>query len=143
MDNYIIGHVFAGDYPFDAALWCDKNNAMLEPLADRGYVIVAKPAPSPDMIKQTYENAVQAFLDATAKSRGYDNTYTCLSYRDSTNEVWKREANAFNVWRDSVWTKCHEILNAVMSGQIEQPSVNEVIAQMPEIDWGDADEQQK
>lgn len=137
MDNYIIGHVFAGDYPFDASLWCDLNNAALQPLADGGYVIVAKPAASHDEIKRMYEDAVQEHLDSTARSRSYDNTYTCLSYLNSTNEVWKREANAFNVWRDSVWTKCHEILNAVMSGQIEQPTVADVIAQLPAIDWGD------
>lgn len=70
MNSYIIGHVFADSYPFDAALWCDKNNAMIEPLEDGGYVIAAKPAPSPDVIKQTYENAVQEHLDSTAGSRG-------------------------------------------------------------------------
>jgi hypothetical protein len=78
---------------------------------------------------------VQAHLDATAQTRGYDNTYTCLSYLNSTDEQWRRESNAFNAWRDSVWRKAHEILNAFMAGKIEQPTVEEVIAQLPPIDW--------
>lgn len=95
------------------------------------------PQPSVEEILKGYENAVQAHLDATAQSRGYDNTYTCLSYLSSTDEIWKRESNAFNAWRDQVWRKCHEILNAFMAGEIEQPTVEELIEQLPVIDWND------
>ena len=94
-----------------------------------------QPPPSMEEQKKIYENAVQAHLDATAQTRGYDNTYTCLSYLSSTDEKWKRESNAFNVWRDNVWRKAHEILNAVLCGAIPQPTVEEVIAQLPSIDW--------
>ena len=97
-----------------------------------------RPEPTPPSMeeqKKVYENAVQAHLDATAQTRGYDNTYTCLSYLSSTDVIWKRESNAFNVWRDRVWRKAHEILNAFMAGEIEQPTVDEVIAQLPLIDW--------
>jgi hypothetical protein len=94
-----------------------------------------KPAPTAEEQKKVYENAVQAHLDATAQTRGYDNTYTCISYINSTDEVWRRESNAFNVWRDSIWRKAHEILNAFMRGEIEQPTIEEVIAQLPTIDW--------
>lgn len=96
-----------------------------------------KPEPTIEEILKGYENAVQAHLDATAQSRDYDNTYTCLSYLSSTDEIWNRESNAFNAWRDSVWRKCHEILNAVMAGAIEPPTVEELISQLPEIDWND------
>jgi hypothetical protein len=93
-----------------------------------------------EYIEQTlkgYEDAVQKYLDKTAQSKGYDNTYTCLSYLSSTDEIWNREANAFNAWRDSVWRKCHEILNGFMAGEIAQPTVEELIEQLPVIDWGD------
>lgn len=95
----------------------------------------APPAPTPEQIIKSYEDAVQKHLDQTAQSRGYDNTYTCLSYLSSTDEIWNREANAFNAWRDQVWRKCHEILNAVMAGTIQPPTVEELIAQLPVIDW--------
>ena len=84
---------------------------------------------------KVYENAVQAHLDATAQTRGYDNTYTCLSYTTSKDETWLRESLAFSEWRDSVWRKAHEILNAFKVGAIPQPTVEEVIAQLPKISW--------
>lgn len=107
-----------------------------------GYSLVRPepPPPSVEERKKVYESAVQSHLDATAQTRGYDNTYTCLSYLNSTDEQWKRESNAFNAWRDSVWRKAHEILNAFMAGEIAQPSIEEVIAQLPPIDWNDPTE---
>lgn len=100
----------------------------------------APPEPTVEEILKGYEDAVQAHLDATAQSRDYDNTYTCLSYLSSTDEVWNREANAFNAWRDIVWRKCHEIMNAALAGEIEPPTVEELIAQLPAIDWNDPKE---
>jgi hypothetical protein len=122
-----------------AAEWCNHNNATIE---DKGeyYEVVALPEPSPPSVeeqKKIYENAVQAHLDATAQTRGYDNTYTCLSYTTSKDETWLRESLAFSEWRDSVWRKAHEILNAYMAGEIAQPTVEEVIAQLPPVDWND------
>lgn len=95
------------------------------------------PEPTVEEILKGYEDAVQAHLDATAQSRDYDNTYTCLSYLSSTDEKWNRESNAFNAWRDQVWRKCHEILNAFMAEKIQQPTVEELLAQLPVIDWND------
>ena len=93
------------------------------------------PAPTPEQIIKVYEDAVQKHLDATAQSRDYDNTYTCLSYLSSTDETWHREANIFNAWRDRVWRKCHEILNAVMQEGFPPPTVDELINQLPKIEW--------
>jgi hypothetical protein len=137
--EFYIGQTFAGMYPPEAAEWCNKNNAHIEKV-DGVRTIVENPAPpepTPEEIVRGYENAVQAHLDATAQSRDYDNTYTCLSYLSSTDEIWRRESNAFNAWRDQVWRKCHEILNAVMAGQTAAPTVEELIAQLPVIDWND------
>ena len=122
-----------------AAEWCNHNNATIE---DKGeyYEVVALPEPPPPSIeeqKKIYENAVQAHLDATAQTRGYDNTYTCLSYTTSKDETWHRESSAFSDWRDACWRKAHEILNAYMAGEIAQPTVEEVIAQLPPVDWND------
>lgn len=137
--EFYIGQTFAGKYPPEAAAWCNKNNAHIEK-SNGVYTIVenpAPPAPTPEQIIRGYEDAVQAHLDQTAQSRDYDNTYTCLSYLSSTDEIWNREAHAFNAWRDQVWRKCHEILNAAMAGEIPVPSVEELIAQLPAIDWND------
>ena len=97
----------------------------------------AAPEPTTEEILECYENAVQNYLDATAQAKGYDNTYTCLSYLSSTDETWNREAHAFNVWRDAVWRKCHEVMNAALSGEIAPPPVDELISQLPEINWNE------
>ena len=138
--DFKIGQKFVGKYPPEAAMWCDENNAHIEETTAKGatertFEIVANEPPTVDEIKKVYENAVQSHLDETAQERGYDNTYTCLSYMNSTDEKWNRESNAFNAWRDSVWHKAHEILDAVMCGAIPQPTVEEVIAQLPKIAW--------
>lgn len=138
--NFEIGQQFVGDYPMEAAKWCNENNAHIDEVTRDGakestFEIVANEPPTMEEQRATYEFAVQSHLDATARTRGYDNTYTCLSYLDSTDEIWRRESHAFNAWRDSVWRKAHEILNAFMAGEIEQPTVDEVLAQLPTIDW--------
>ena len=83
-----------------------------------------------------YTKAVDELLLKTARSRGYDSAYTCLSYLQSTDEKWRNEAVAFNSWRDSVWNKCHEVLNAVEAGKRVAPTVDELLAELPEIVWG-------
>ena len=103
-------------------------------LADK---VPSKPEPTQAETIKGYELAVQEHLDKTAQSRGYDNTYTCLSYLSSTDEIWNRESNAFNAWRDKVWRKCHEVLNMVLSGVKPVPTVAELIEQLPVIDWND------
>lgn len=91
--------------------------------------------PSQQQILKRYEDAVQAHLDATAQSRGYDNTYTCLSYLFSTDATWSKQSKIFSMWRDSVWHKCHQILDAVKEGTLKQPTVKELIENLPVIDW--------
>lgn len=145
MKEFEIGQKFIGEYPPEAAVWCNANNAHIDETtkdgaAERTFEIVANEPLTMEEQKKVYKNAVQAHLDATAQTRGYDNTYTCLSYLNSTDDIWKRESNAFNAWRDSVWRKAHEILNAFMAGEIEQPTAEEVIAQFPPIDWNDPTE---
>ena len=99
------------------------------------YVAGKAPATPAEKIIKGYEDAVQSHLDETAQAKGYDNTYTCLSYLSSTDETWNREANIFNAWRDSVWRKCHEVLNAVLAGELAPPTVEDLIAQLPKIEW--------
>lgn len=136
--QFFIGQTFDKPAPPQAADWCNNNNCRIVKEGKiRTIVENAEPELTPEEIVKGYEDAVQSHLDATAQSRGYDNTYTCLSYLSSTDEVWNREANAFNAWRDSVWRKCHEILDAVTAGTLPPPTVEELIAQLPKINWND------
>lgn len=90
--------------------------------------------PVEEILKE-YEVAVQQHIDRTANEKGYDSSYTCLSYLNSKDERWHTEASIFLDWRDSVWLKTHEILNDFKDGKIDQPTIDQVIEQLPKIEW--------
>jgi hypothetical protein len=134
-ETYSIGQVFVGHYPpKEAIAWCNLNNCRI--VADGfDFIITANPEPTNEELLLTYENKIQAIIDATAKSKGYDNSYTCLSYLNSKNTTWKTEAETFLDWRDSVWEKCHELLNAYNEGKLKKLTIEQIIAELPKITW--------
>ena len=83
------------------------------------------------------QTAVQAVLDGKAKEKNYDNGFALAGYALSTNDTFRSEAARFIAWRDAVWGKCYQILDAYKAGEIEMPSVENVIAVLPELDWDD------
>ena len=139
MEQFYVGRTFYKPAPIDAIEWCNQHSAHIEKVNGLRMIVEnpETPAPTLEETVKCYEAAVQDHLDKTARSRGYDNTYTCLSYLSSTNDTWRIESNAFNVWRDQVWGKCHEVMDAVKAGSIAVPTVNELISALPGIDWCD------
>lgn len=88
-----------------------------------------EPEPGPPEIDD-YRRAVQAHIDATAQERQYDGGHTCATYLGSTNPVWAAEAQAFVAWRDAVWVYVLAELDKVQSGQREQPTVEQFVAEL-------------
>lgn len=82
-----------------------------------------------------YRQAIQAFVDETAQQRNYDSGLTCASYVGSTNPAWAAEAAAFVAWRDVVWAYAYGELDKVQAGQRSQPTVAEMIGELPELIW--------
>ena len=124
----------------DLAVACNQaGNLTIE---DKGeyYEVVEIPVhiPTHEELKKMFTDAIQNYLDTTAQSRRYDNIFTAISYVNSTDETFAREAHACLVWRDKVWRKCYEILDAVEAGEREIPTVEELIAELPTIDWNDS-----
>lgn len=91
-------------------------------------------APPPISIND-YRRAIQAHVDMTAQARNYDSGLTCASYVGSTNPEWAQEAAAFVAWRDAVWVYAFAELDKVQSDQRPQPSVAEIIAELPSMAW--------
>lgn len=83
------------------------------------------------------QTAVQAVLDGKAKEKNYDNGFALAGYALSTNDTFRSEAGKFIAWRDAVWAKCYQILDAYKAGEIEMPSVENVLAVLPELEWDD------
>lgn len=82
-----------------------------------------------------YRRAIQAHVDATARDRQYDSGVSCASYVNSTNPTWAAEASAFVQWRDAVWAYAFTELDKVQQGQRPQPTVAEIIGELPAIAW--------
>jgi len=82
-----------------------------------------------------YEDAIQAHVDAAARSKLFRDGVTLASYVSSTNLQWAAEAQAFVAWRDAVWAYAYQELARVQGGERTQPSVAEIIAELPLISW--------
>lgn len=105
----------------------------MEPEEQADYLasIAFEPVPQLD----DYRGAIQAHVDMTAQARSYDSGITCASYVGSTNPGWAAEAAAFVAWRDAVWVYAYTELAKVEAGTRPQPSVGEIIAELPAMAW--------
>ncbi len=93
------------------------------------------PAPTEAEIQAQLTAAVQAYMDSKAQTRGYDNIHTACSYSNSTDHIFAAEGQACLQWRDKVWRKCYDLLAEVMAGTREIPTVEELIAELPVLEW--------
>ena len=85
--------------------------------------------------KSRLTSAIQSMLDETAKERSYDGILSCCSYATSTNAKFAAEGQAVVEWRDEVWAKGYAILADVESGSRAIPTVDELLAELPNFVW--------
>jgi len=86
-------------------------------------------------VKGIIISAIQEKLDAFAKSRDYDNIMSVCSYANSTVPQWAAEGQYCVQMRDTYWLIAEQFLNNYLSGIISRPSMEEVIAALPELVW--------
>lgn len=89
------------------------------------------------MLETMAVSAVQNRLDDFAKTRGYDNILSACTYATSAVPNFKAEGQYCVNMRDAYWAKCYEILGAVQQGLRTLPSLEEVIAELPPLQWPD------
>ncbi|QJD54332.1 hypothetical protein [Aminobacter phage Erebus] len=92
-----------------------------------------EPAPPPSV--EEYKQAIEQLLDLTARERRYDSSVSIATYINSTNATWAFEATAFVEWRDDVWTYAYAELDKVLTGLRPQPTVAELLAELPVMQW--------
>jgi len=103
---------------------------------DDGYPKLSEPEkPSAEQIKAQYTVAVQAMLDAEARTHNYDGILSACTYATSTVEKFKAEGQACVNWRDAVWSACYAILAEVEDGTRNQPTVAGLISMLPAMTW--------
>ena len=82
-----------------------------------------------------YDEELQSHLDTTAKSYGYDNINTAISYAEEPSvPKFQIEGKAFRAWRSLFWVKVNEIKNEVLDGERDIPSIEEIISVSPVLD---------
>ena len=121
----------------DLAVWCNANNATIE---DKGeyYECVAIPphVPTIEEIQKMLTDGVQAYMDSKVQERNYDNVHTCVgTYLYSPIDKFRKEAEAVRDWVSYVWEKCYAILDEVKAGTRPIPTLEEVIAELPVLEW--------
>jgi len=90
-------------------------------------------AADPKQAQAAYVEAVQAHLDAHAREKGYDNIFTAVTYADEPAVAqFQTEGRAFRQWRSLVWGACYNILADVQAGRRALPTVEQLIAALPE-----------
>ena len=98
----------------------------------RAWVVI--PA-APEQVAASYERAVQEQLNATAVAAGYDDIGTVVSYAEEPAvPKFQNDGIAFRKWRSLVWAHAYEQLDAVKSGEREQPTVDEFLLELPVLE---------
>jgi hypothetical protein len=126
------GGLAAGEYEaseeqFNNPLAWIPSNGVLVKSADADKLIKAAKL-------KASENAIQKMLDDAAKARGYDNIVTASSYASlPSGEPFQAEGAEFNLWRAKCWAKAYEILAAVEAGLRAEPTIDELLAEMPAL----------
>jgi hypothetical protein len=97
-----------------------------------GRPILEPRTPAPADAQKTLEGAAQAHLDAQARSLGYDDIKSAVTYADEPAvPKFQAEGQALRAWRSLVWAKCYEILAEVQGGLRPIPTMDELLAELP------------
>ena len=74
-------------------------------------------------------SAVESFIENIAKQHGYSSAVSLVSYVNSTNKEWAREAATFNKWRDEVWSYVYKNIDK------DALNISDFIKSLPKIKW--------
>ena len=85
--------------------------------------------------KSRLTSAIQSTLDEKAQKRGYDSILSLCTYATSPTAKFSKEGQAGVSWRDEVWAKGYTILDDVESGARAIPTVDELLAELPDFVW--------
>ena len=88
-----------------------------------------------EMVYDIIRDNVQLMLDRKAQEKNYDNGFALSTYSNSTIPTFKEEAKKYIEWRDQCWMICYGLLDKYQSGEIERPTVDDVMNQMPALVW--------
>lgn len=92
-------------------------------------------------MKDEFTMAVQAYLDATARRKGYDDALSASRYAAITDTSTpfrlqcKTEGVEMLTLVTDCWAYCYQELAKVMAGARTVPSVPDFINELPKLNW--------
>lgn len=90
------------------------------------------PAPSLEDRAAVLLTGVDAHLNAAARAKRYD-SIRAAALRAGYPGPFHDEGMAFATWMDSVYAKCYEVLAEVQAGDIEEPTLEQLIDMLPTL----------
>jgi len=112
-------------YPVNGWTWYESRDAAVAASIDSGL------NPQLTEIKRVELLVQEEKLDKVARSLGYDNIYTAISYAINRNSPNYSQAIKLAQYRDEVWTACKVIRDNVLAGRRLPPSDQELLAELP------------
>jgi len=91
--------------------------------------------PTPEQMIAAVTQAVQERLDAFARTRAYDGILSAATYAASAVPKFAAEGQYAVQARDASWAACYQIMADVQSGTRAMPSVEDVLAELPALEW--------
>lgn len=117
-----------------ALLTGQSDGKVIAPDANGRPALFDPPPPAEEQVIRSYEKAVQAFMDQTAKDHGYDSVATAVSYADEPAvKKFQDDGRAFREWRSLVWAYCYAQLDAYKAGTVEKPTIEQLISELPSL----------
>lgn len=99
----------------------------------------ADAAPTEAQIVAGYEAALDAHIDAAARSLGYLSILSAISYAEEPAVPrFQLEGQALRAWRSLCYAKGHAVLAAVKAGERQAPTHSQLIAELPALVLPDA-----
>lgn len=100
-----------------------------------------EPPKPPEPVPPTFDERlvslqsfVQEYMDAMARSLGYDDIRTAVTYAEEPAvPKFQNEGRALRAWRSNVWLACHELLAQVKSGEVEEPAKESLPGLLPRL----------
>jgi hypothetical protein len=119
------------------AYWLEQEAQVVVPeIGASGAIEPQEPSPpTQEETIKVFTDAVQARLDAFARTRNYDSILSACTYATSMNPKFAAEGQYCVEARDATWVKCYEVFHAVQSGQRPIPSWEELEAELPPLEW--------